>query len=801
MVVTVGGVASSGVNFTVVVPPTISSLSPASGLAGASVTITGTNFGATQGTSTVTFNGTTATVSSWSATSIVAAVPSGATTGNVAVTVGGVASSGASFTVLVAPTISILSPASGAVGTSVTITGTNFGATQGASTVTFNGTTATVSSWTATNIVAAVPAGATTGSVVVTVSGVASSGSNFTVLPTPSITSLSPTNGAAGALVIVTGTNFGSTQGGSAVSFNGIAATPQGWSPNHVTVPVPSGAVTGNVLVTVGGVASNGVLFTVTVAPTITSVTPTASGPGGSITITGNSFGNSQGTGSVWLGSTVASVTQWTNNQIVAQTAASASSGFAAVQQNGLWSNSVPFTVTNATITSVTPSSGLPGTQVTIAGSNFGSSQGSGQVWLGTANAIVQSWSGTQIVATVASSSMTGNTQVLQNGVWSNKIPFTVNIPTITNVNPISGVVGTSVTLTGSGFGNSQGTGSVQLGSINGNVVSWSDTQVIATVATGSVTGIARVQQGGYSSNAVAFTVPISGGSGNTVVPAAFSMIVGETRTIQALDASGQPVSGLTWASSDPTVVSLSIDDPPVLTAVAAGHVTVRGGAGSAHVTVVSSSPPLGSSIWSNFGDGSGISAIVPAVPVPTSPADVFAFQNDFTIQAVASYGSTRWTASNPSAAMPGYQPRAMSDFQGGLVLIESTAALSIVKLDGATGHRYPSYSPTAPSFLANPVTSRSALGRARSRWDCFRGYGYSDRPLSLAFNIVDGGNRSDNRCAEVQCPRKHDWVGAISGSASWSYRGRRWVRLFRLYHPGLSRFGRRNAPPIVAGE
>jgi hypothetical protein len=63
------------------------------------VTITGTNFGATQGASTVKFNGTAATATSWSATSIVLAVPTGATTGNVVVTVGGLASNGVAFTI------------------------------------------------------------------------------------------------------------------------------------------------------------------------------------------------------------------------------------------------------------------------------------------------------------------------------------------------------------------------------------------------------------------------------------------------------------------------------------------------------------------------------------------------------------------------------------------------------------------------------------------------------------------------------------------------------------------------------
>src|SRR6266699_2026123 len=53
-----------------------------------------------------------------------------------------------------APSITSLTPASGAVGTSVTIAGANFGATQGTSTVTFNGTAATPTSWSATSIVA-----------------------------------------------------------------------------------------------------------------------------------------------------------------------------------------------------------------------------------------------------------------------------------------------------------------------------------------------------------------------------------------------------------------------------------------------------------------------------------------------------------------------------------------------------------------------------------------------------------------------------------------------------------------------
>ena len=79
--------------------PSVTSLSPTSGSVGTAVTINGANFGATQGTSTVRFNGSVATPRSWSATRIVASVPSGATTGVVTVTVAGMVSTGVSFAV------------------------------------------------------------------------------------------------------------------------------------------------------------------------------------------------------------------------------------------------------------------------------------------------------------------------------------------------------------------------------------------------------------------------------------------------------------------------------------------------------------------------------------------------------------------------------------------------------------------------------------------------------------------------------------------------------------------------------
>ena len=81
------------------------------------------------------------------------------------------------------PVITSLSTSSGPVGTSVTITGSNFGATQGTSTVKFNGVAAIASAWNGTTINATVPATAATGPVSVTVNGnVSNTDKMFTVI-------------------------------------------------------------------------------------------------------------------------------------------------------------------------------------------------------------------------------------------------------------------------------------------------------------------------------------------------------------------------------------------------------------------------------------------------------------------------------------------------------------------------------------------------------------------------------------------------------------------------------------------
>src|SRR5207253_2724524 len=251
---------------------------------GTTVTISGTNF---SGATSVAFNGVNATFTVTSDTAIQATVPAGATTGPVSVTTpGGTATSASSFAVLHPPTIASFAPGSGPVGTSVTISGTNF---SGATAVAFNGVSATFTVTSSTAIQAIVPAGATTGPLSVsTPDGTATSASAFAVLHPPTIASFAPGSGPVGTSVTISGTNF---SGATAVAFNGVSATFTVTSSTAIQAIVPAGAITGPLSVTTpDGPATSASAFAVLHPPTIASFAPGSGPVGTSVTISGSSF-------------------------------------------------------------------------------------------------------------------------------------------------------------------------------------------------------------------------------------------------------------------------------------------------------------------------------------------------------------------------------------------------------------------------------------------------------------------------------------------------------------------------------
>ncbi len=147
---------------------------------------------------------------------------------------------------------------SGKEGAKVGMLGQGF---SSSSVVKFGGTKATTISLSGTTyITATVPAGALTGSVTVaTGSTTLTSTKNFNV--TPTMTSFSPSSGAVGTLVTITGTGLKQT---TKVTFNGQPASFTVVSDTEVTATVPTGATTGKIIVTTkGGSVTSATSFTV----------------------------------------------------------------------------------------------------------------------------------------------------------------------------------------------------------------------------------------------------------------------------------------------------------------------------------------------------------------------------------------------------------------------------------------------------------------------------------------------------------------------------------------------------------
>ncbi len=231
--------------------PAITSLYPGDAVPAAAVTISGRNFGASQDTSTVTFGGAVATVSSWSDTAIQCSVPAGLASGeaDVVVATSQASSDAQPFTVDDAvpgqPIVSSITPPHALGGAAVTIAGLGFGDTQGTSTVTFAGTTATVSSWSDGAISCTVPLGLAPGLVDVVVHATLdSNAAGFTIdcpPPKPSISKISPAKGKVGTIVTIVGKNFGAKRGASKVLFTSKAVTKYvSWSATKIRVRVPT---------------------------------------------------------------------------------------------------------------------------------------------------------------------------------------------------------------------------------------------------------------------------------------------------------------------------------------------------------------------------------------------------------------------------------------------------------------------------------------------------------------------------------------------------------------------------------
>jgi hypothetical protein len=697
------GTANSAGSFTVILGPVITSFSPASGPIGASVTITGSNFvDITQ----VAFNGVA--VSGFtvdSATQIRTTVPNGSTTGAVSVT--NSAATGNSLTDFVVegpPSVTAFTPTQGIIGSSVTISGDNF---NGATEVSFNGTSATFTVESNTEIHAVVPIGGTTGLISVTNPlGSGSSSENFVVVLPPSITSFTPTNGPIGAVVTISGTNF---VGVSSVSFNGTAATVFTIVSNselHATVP--NGTTTGPVAVTnAAGTATSAANFNVTNTSgtlsfnvthdayvrssnvnnnygegddlrvreansgelthtylkfNVTGLNETVlsavvrlqvldtSNLGGLLYSVSNNF---EGTSTPWTEGTITfgNAPQMTGSPVstLGQVTLGQTAEFnvtAVVNGNGVYSFGMRSTSNDAAnysssegtvtpvlvlettggttslpaVTSFTPTGGTVGVAVTVTGFNFTGATSVRFNGVIAAGFVVDSDS--QIRVNVPAGATTGAVSVTNgSGTGASSSSFTViQAPTVTSFSPTSGIVGTPITITGGNFVSVSGVSFSGTAATSFTVDS--ATQIRANVPAGATSGpisVTNVAGTGASSTnfnviqsptVTAFT-PTSGGV-NTQVTITGGNFTGSTAvTFNGLNATSFEVDSDTQVRA---TAPAGVTTGPIAVTNPAGAATSSGNFTVLQIPSITSFAPtsgtVGTAVTINGGNFNGSTAV-----------------------------------------------------------------------------------------------------------------------------------------------------------------------------------------------
>jgi YD repeat-containing protein len=411
--------------------------------------------------------------------------------------------------VVPAPSVAQLSPATGAAGTPVNITGANFGATQGSGVLRFNGHAAAINSWGTGSIQATAPVGVSTGPVTVTASGQTSNGMLFTAITTGTLGG-TVTASAGGAPIA--GATVQALQNG-VVKSSGSTAVDGSYSLNNITggiydiqvsassfgtglmnfVSVPAGrtttanvslstaaTVSGSISQADGGTPIPGASIQLFAGSAPASkVTSDASGNYSSAGLNATSYTlqasatgfvtksqtvtlvpGSATTINVALQATGVSPINYAYDELGRLISVSDSSGDTAVYQYDAVGNILSisrYATSQVSIVSFTPRTGPVGTSVVINGTGFSATASQNTVQFNGVAATVTSATSTQISTTVPSGATTGPiTVTTPSGSAVSTSNYTVGAaagaPTITGFQPSSATIGSPIAILGTNF-------------------------------------------------------------------------------------------------------------------------------------------------------------------------------------------------------------------------------------------------------------------------------------------------------------------------------------------------------------
>ena len=319
------------------------------------------------------------------------------------------------------------------------------------------------------------------------------------------VSSFTPTSAGTGTVVTITGQNFSSA---TSVSFGGVPAS--GFtviSPTSINATVGAGASgTVRVITPLGQGTKGG--FTYIPQPTISSFSPTSATAGTIVIITGTGL---TGATAVSFGGVPASSYNVVSATTITATAPSGPSGNVSVTTPG-GTATLPGYISLPTVTAFTPIQGTQGTILNITGTSFSGATG---VTVGGVNAISFTVNSSTSIQAIVGSGATGGVTVTKPGGSSTLPGFTwFAPPVITSFSPASGPVGTTVTITGTGFHPTATNNTVYFGSLKATVTGGNSTSLTVTVPMGATFQPISVLSNnliGYS--AYPFLVTFTGGS------------------------------------------------------------------------------------------------------------------------------------------------------------------------------------------------------------------------------------------------------------------------------------------------
>ena len=416
------------------------------------------------------------------------------------------------------PQLSItgFTPTTAFEGEAVTIRGISFSTATAGNLVDFNGTRATVTSATSTELQVTVPAGAATGKITVQVNGTtATSASVFTVRQT-TVGTFSPTSGLPGTTVKIAGTDFDTEPSGNTVKFNGTLAEVTSASSQELTVVVPEGATTGKITVIAHDKTITSATDFTVLELSVTSFNPTSAKVGTEVVITGNNFSAEANGNIVMFGEAVADIVSASSTQITVVVPQDAETGPISVTTAGNSSSSSdPFTVLEPVITNFSPLIGTTGYEVTIVGENFSSNASELTVSIGDLEAEILSASETELLVRMPSGHSGKIKVALNTRAGESAETFTYHVPEVSVVFPDISAPGIEITLTGNYFSPLIEYNTITFGGVEGEVTSASTTELKVIVPDGAVNGQFRFDNDSGTSG-FNFTVC---GNGTELVP------------------------------------------------------------------------------------------------------------------------------------------------------------------------------------------------------------------------------------------------------------------------------------------